>query len=53
LLDLEGNVIGINTAVVRTDSAAGDIAEGLGFSIPVNTVRTVVERLIANGSAVQ
>ena len=53
LLDLEGKVIGINTAVVRTNSAAGDIAEGLGFSIPVNTVRTVVERLIANGSAIQ
>ena len=53
LLDLEGKVIGINTAVVRSDSAAGDVAEGLGFSIPVNTVKSVVERLIANGSAIQ
>ena len=48
LLDLEGNVIGINTAVVRADDSVGDIAEGLGFAIPSNTVKTVVERLIGN-----
>jgi S1-C subfamily serine protease len=48
LLDLNGNVIGINVAVVRTDSAAGDIAEGLGFAIPSNTVKTVVERLMGS-----
>lgn len=53
LLDLEGNVIGINTAVVRSDSAAGDVAEGLGFAIPINTVKSVVEQLIANGSPIQ
>jgi 2-alkenal reductase len=48
LLDLEGNVIGINTAVVRADDSVGDIAEGLGFAIPSNTVKTVVERLIGS-----
>lgn len=53
LLDLQGNVIGINTAVVRSDSAAGDVAEGLGFSIPINTVKTVIEKLVADGSAIQ
>lgn len=47
LLDLEGNVIGINTAVVRSDPAAGDVAEGLGFAIPSNTVETIVNTLIA------
>jgi 2-alkenal reductase len=53
LLELEGKVVGINTAVVRTDSAAGDVAEGLGFAIPVNTVKKVVEQLIASGSPIQ
>jgi S1-C subfamily serine protease len=45
LLDLSGNVIGINTAVVRNDGTMGSVAEGLGFAIPSNTVKTVVERL--------
>ncbi len=48
LLDLEGNVIGINTAVVRgTGTGSGsDVAEGLGFAIPVNRVKTVAAQLI-------
>jgi 2-alkenal reductase len=45
LLNSEGQVIGLNTLVVRsTDS--GNIAEGLGFAIPSNTVRAVAQRLI-------
>ena len=45
LLDLSGKVIGINSAVVRsTDTSglsSGDVAEGLGFAIPANTVKDV------------
>lgn len=48
LVNLLGQVIGINTLVVR-DTSSGDIAEGLGFAIPSNTVRTVSEQLIASG----
>jgi 2-alkenal reductase len=50
LLNLLGNVIGINTAVVRGDSGTGDVAEGLGFAIPVDTVKTISAQLIQNGS---
>lgn len=52
LLNLSGEVIGINTAVVRgsANGAGGDVAEGLGFAIPVNTVKTVSTQLIQNGS---
>ncbi|MBF6611795.1 MAG: trypsin-like peptidase domain-containing protein [Chloroflexi bacterium] len=53
LLDLSGNVIGINTAVVRSTgstSGQGDVAEGLGFSIPVNTVKTISAQLLQSGS---
>ncbi|HET6312698.1 MAG TPA: trypsin-like peptidase domain-containing protein [Chloroflexia bacterium] len=49
LLNLSGEVIGINTAVVRGDGSgvgAGDVAEGLGFAIPSNRVRTVAGRII-------
>lgn len=50
LLDMDGNVIGINTAVVRSTGTMGDVAEGLGFAIPSNTVKTVVDQLMKNGS---
>jgi len=50
LLDLSGNVVGINTAVVRSDSMAGDVAEGLGFAIPSNTVKNVTQKLMSGGS---
>ncbi len=51
LVNLRGEVIGINTAIIRgsTSSLSGDVAEGLGFSIPSNTVRYVVEQLIDHG----
>jgi 2-alkenal reductase len=45
LLDLNGSVIGINTAVISTDST-GEVAEGLGFAIPSNTVKSVVSRWV-------
>lgn len=50
LLDLNGNVVGINTAVVRSDGSMGDVAEGLGFAIPSNTAMNVAQGLMKNGS---
>jgi 2-alkenal reductase len=51
LLNLSGQVIGINTAVVRSTGAGdtGDVAEGLGFAIPVDTVKAISSQLISNG----
>ena len=45
LVNLAGEVVGINTLVVRGNGSA----QGLGFSIPSNTVRLVAEQIIANG----
>lgn len=50
LLDIEGNVIGINVAVVRNSGLTGDIAEGLGFAIPSNTAKQVADQIITGGS---
>jgi len=50
LLDLNGNVVGINTAVVRSDSAQGDVAEGLGFAIPSNTAQAVAAQIMKGGA---
>jgi 2-alkenal reductase len=49
LLNLRGEVIGINTLVVRGSSAIGDQAEGLGFAVPSNTVNHVSQELIGHG----
>jgi 2-alkenal reductase len=41
LINLRGQVIGINTLTVRTASDSG-ILEGLGFAVPANQVREIV-----------
>jgi S1-C subfamily serine protease len=45
LIDMNANVIGINTA----GKSLSDSASGLGFAIPVNEVKTVVDALIKDG----
>jgi serine protease Do len=49
LVNLAGNVIAINTLIVR-NSGTGTVAEGLGFAIPINTASTVAQQLIQYGS---
>ncbi|MBZ0316188.1 MAG: trypsin-like peptidase domain-containing protein [Anaerolineae bacterium] len=46
LLDMSGNVIGVNTAI-NTESGS---SSGVSFSVPSNTVRRVVPYLIQYGS---
>jgi S1-C subfamily serine protease len=45
LLDSQGQVIGINTAIVSPSGANA----GIGFAIPINTARRVAQQLIAHG----
>ncbi len=46
LLNLQGKVIGINTAIVAT-------GQGIGFSIPINMARDVMAQLVARGRVVR
>jgi 2-alkenal reductase len=48
LVNLAGEVVGINTLVVRS-SQSGAAAEGLGFAIPANTARAVAEQIMQKG----
>lgn len=45
LIDLQGRVVGINTAIAS--SSGGN--EGIGFSIPSNLVKFVFDQLVTNG----
>jgi 2-alkenal reductase len=52
LINLRGEVVGINTLVVRSDLDFGSSAapvEGLGFAVPSSIFRSVADQLIANG----
>ena len=49
LVNLAGQVVGLNTLIVRGGSFGGSIAEGLGFAVASNTVGAISKQLIANG----
>jgi S1-C subfamily serine protease len=51
LVNLDGEVIGINTAILAGDGDQhGDTGySGLGFAIPINVVRVVAGRMISEG----
>ena len=53
LINLAGEVVGINTLVVRGDSndysSSAAPVEGLGFSVPSSIFRSVADQLIAGG----
>lgn len=48
LVNLAGEVVGINTLVVRS-SGSGNVAEGLGFAMPSNTAQAVASQIIETG----
>jgi 2-alkenal reductase len=48
LVNLAGQVIGVNTLIVR-GNANGAVAEGLGFAIPMDTAQAVASQIIAQG----
>ncbi|PDW04512.1 S1C family serine protease [Candidatus Viridilinea mediisalina] len=52
LINLQGEVVGINTLVVRNDfdlSFGAAPVEGLGFAVPSSIFRNVADQLIENG----
>jgi S1-C subfamily serine protease len=50
LLDARGDVIGVNSQIQTGDpSAQGNV--GIGFAVPINTVKTVAAQIIKSGHA--
>ncbi|MDH4128358.1 MAG: trypsin-like peptidase domain-containing protein, partial [Spirochaetota bacterium] len=46
LIDLNGNVIGVNTQILST---AGKGSIGIGFAIPINITKQIIKQLIIKG----
>ena len=51
LANINGEVVGINTAIASTEPGQGNI--GIGFAIPINYARGTVKDLIAKGKIVR
>ena len=50
LIDLHGNLIGVNTAII---TGGGNGNAGVGFAIPVNMARNVMEQIVDHGKVVR
>jgi len=49
LINLRGEVVGINTAIISRSGGS----QGIGFAIPSNTVRTALESLLKQGRIIR
>ncbi|MDY5276266.1 MAG: trypsin-like peptidase domain-containing protein [Erysipelotrichaceae bacterium] len=49
LFDLNGNLVGIVNAKISSSANASATVEGMGYAIPSNTVKEIVEELKTNG----
>jgi len=49
LIDLDGNVVGINRAIVANNAFGESTNSGVGFAVNVDIVKRVVPELIKNG----
>ncbi len=49
LVDAEGRLVGINTAIISRTGGN----QGIGFAVPVNMARRIMERLISGGKVVR
>jgi S1-C subfamily serine protease len=52
LLDSAGRVIGVNTAIYSPQGGSGTYV-GIGFAVPVDTIRRIVPQLIEHGKVVK
>jgi putative serine protease PepD len=51
LLDSRGRIIGVNSAIATLSSGGVSGSIGLGFSIPINEAKRVIDELIATGAS--
>ncbi|MGH9709672.1 MAG: DegQ family serine endoprotease [Candidatus Acidiferrales bacterium] len=51
MIDLHGDLVGINTAIISSGSSMNGEGgnEGIGFAIPINMARNIMEQIIQHG----
>ncbi|MBI2871579.1 MAG: trypsin-like peptidase domain-containing protein [Chloroflexi bacterium] len=49
LLNLEGEVVGINTSIIRGTLPNGEQAEGIGFAISSDVIKPITRQLVEQG----
>jgi serine protease Do len=50
MIDIHGNLVGINTAILAGNSGGN---QGIGFAIPINMARKVMDQILAHGKVVR
>ena len=53
LINIEGQVIGINSSKISSTSSSGESVEGMGFAIPSNDVVKIINQLEQNGQVIR
>jgi serine protease Do len=51
LVNLRGELVGLNTAIVANSWGGGNL--GIGFAIPINLAKQIMDQLIASGKVVR
>jgi putative serine protease PepD len=51
LIDAQGRIIGVNSAIATLSSGSASGSIGLGFSIPINEAKRVIDEIIATGKS--
>jgi len=51
LVDASGKLIGVNSAIATLSSGSASGSIGLGFSIPINEAKRVIDEIIATGKS--
>ncbi|MGH7600711.1 MAG: PDZ domain-containing protein, partial [bacterium] len=51
LVNLRGELVGLNTAIVANSWGGGNL--GIGFAIPINLARLIMDQLIATGKVIR
>ncbi|HXT73593.1 MAG TPA: Do family serine endopeptidase [Candidatus Angelobacter sp.] len=49
MIDLHGNLVGINTAILTSGGQEEGGNEGIGFAVPIDMARSVMEQIIQHG----
>jgi len=51
LIDAQGRIIGVNSAIATLSSGSTSGSIGLGFSIPINEAKRVIDEIISTGKS--